>query len=161
MLGSETDLAPTSVELHDTLNVNRHALRNLPSRGLYSCILPTRRDRIAMSKLGPGVKALINAAHARPGPVPAPRHIESIYKKIEREATAHKLGRPSWLALSTATTMTMNSPEAMSALYKSASESKSTSEGVEIAELMREVGLKCIGFNGVCGTSSTYRHAQS
>ena len=102
-----------------------------------------------MSKLGAGVKALINATHARPGPVPAPRQIQSIYKKIEQEATAHKLGRPSWLALSTATTMTMNSPESMVALYKSASENQSEKDAVEIAELMREVGLKCIGFNGV------------
>ncbi|KAH7130046.1 hypothetical protein B0J11DRAFT_522302 [Dendryphion nanum] len=102
-----------------------------------------------MSKLSPSLKALINAAHSRPGPVPAPRHIESIYKKIEHEATAHKLGRPSWLALSTAATMTMNSPDSMVALYKSASESKSEPESVAIAELMREVGLKCIGFNGV------------
>jgi hypothetical protein len=102
-----------------------------------------------MSKLGAGVKALINAAHARPGPVPAPRQIQSIYKKIEQEATAHKLGRPSWLALSTATTMTMNSPESMVALYRSASENKPEKDAVEIAELMREVGLKCIGFNGV------------
>ncbi|KAF2645584.1 hypothetical protein P280DRAFT_123217 [Massarina eburnea CBS 473.64] len=102
-----------------------------------------------MSKLAPGLKALINAAHARPGPIPAPRHIQDVYKKIEREATAKKLGRPSWLALSTAATMTMNSPESMIALYKTASASKPESEGVAIAEIMREVGLKCIGFNGV------------
>ncbi|KAF2198719.1 hypothetical protein GQ43DRAFT_474295 [Delitschia confertaspora ATCC 74209] len=102
-----------------------------------------------MSKLSPSLKTLINATHARPGPVPAPRHIESVYKKIEREATAHKLGRPSWLALSTAATMTMNSPDSMVILYNMASASKPASEAVAIAELMREVGLKCIGFNGV------------
>lgn len=102
-----------------------------------------------MSKLGASVKALINAAHARPGPVAAPRQIQSVYKKIEQEAKAHKLGRPSWLALSTATTMTMNSPESMIALYRSASENQPEKEAVAIAELMREVGLKCIGFNGV------------
>jgi hypothetical protein len=102
-----------------------------------------------MSRLAPGLKALINAAHARPGPIPAPRHIQDVYKKIENEATAQKLGRPSWLALSTAATMTMNSPESMVALYQSASASKTESESVAIAEEMREVGLKCIGFNGV------------
>lgn len=46
--------------------------------------------------------------------------------------------------------MTMNSPDSMVALFKAAQESKSESEGVAIAEFMREVGLKCIGFNGVC-----------
>jgi hypothetical protein len=103
----------------------------------------------AMSKLASSVKALINAAHARPGPIPAPRHIADVYRKIENEATAQKLGRPSWLALSTAATMTMNSPESMLVLFNSASASKPDSERVAIAELMREVGLKCIGFNGV------------
>lgn len=100
-------------------------------------------------KLSPSLKSLINAAHARPGTVPAPRNIEALYAKIEREALARKLGRPSWLAISTAATMTMNSPESMFALYKAASASKSNEEAVAIAELMREVGLKCIGFNGV------------
>ncbi|KAF2180018.1 hypothetical protein K469DRAFT_593791 [Zopfia rhizophila CBS 207.26] len=102
-----------------------------------------------MSKLSPSLKALINAAHARPGPIPAPKHIESIYSKIEREATARKVGRPSWIALSTAATMTMNSPDSMLVLYNMASASKPVAEGVATAELMREVGLKCIGFNGV------------
>jgi len=102
-----------------------------------------------MSKLSPTLKSLINAAHSRPGPVPAPPRIQSIYNKIEKEATDRKLGRPSWLGISTAATMTMNSPEAMIALYNTSSKSKTESEAVAIAEFMREIGLKCIGFNGV------------
>ncbi|PSN62272.1 hypothetical protein BS50DRAFT_613276 [Corynespora cassiicola Philippines] len=102
-----------------------------------------------MSKLSPSLKALINAAHSRPGPIPAPPNVGAVYSRIEREATAHKLGRPSWLALSTATTMTMNSPDSMVELFRSASASKPATESVAIAEFMREVGLKCIGFNGV------------
>jgi hypothetical protein len=102
-----------------------------------------------MSKLSPALKSLINAAHSRPGPVPAPPKIQAVYQKIEQEATARKLGRPSWLALSTAATMTMNSPESMAALYQTSTASKSPSEGVATAEFMREIGLKCIGFNGV------------
>lgn len=100
-------------------------------------------------KLSPSLKSLINAAHARPGTVPAPRNISALYSKIEREALARNLGRPSWLAITTAATMTMNSPDSMLVLYKAASASKSNEEAVAIAELMREVGLKCIGFNGV------------
>jgi len=72
-----------------------------------------------------------------------------VYNKIEEEATARRLGRPSWLGISTAATMTMNSPDSMAALYSAASKSKPESEGVAIAEFMREIGLKCIGFNGV------------
>ena len=102
-----------------------------------------------MSKLSPTLKSLINAAHSRPGPVPAPPRIQAVYNKIEEEATARRLGRPSWLGISTAATMTMNSPDSMAALYSAASKSKPESEGVAIAEFMREIGLKCIGFNGV------------
>lgn len=42
--------------------------------------------------------------------------------------------------------MTMNSPESLAVLYQLAS---STYNKVETAELMREVGLKCISFNGI------------
>jgi hypothetical protein len=45
--------------------------------------------------------------------------------------------------------MTMNSPESMMALYNSSATARPESEGVAIAEFMREIGLKCIGFNGV------------
>ena len=102
-----------------------------------------------MSKLSPALKSLINAAHSRPGPVPAPPRIQAVYQRIQEEATERKLGRPSWLGISTAATMTMNSPESMLALYNFTSASRPQSEGVAIAEFMREIGLKCIGFNGV------------
>lgn len=47
--------------------------------------------------------------------------------------------------------MTMNSPESMLELYRLATTASSGKESqVDAAELMREVGLKCIGFNGVC-----------
>jgi hypothetical protein len=43
----------------------------------------------------------------------------------------------------------MNSPEALLELHRLASPSGAKSESVYAAELMREIGLKCIGFNGV------------
>lgn len=122
----------------------------LHNAGQFNPLFPgSVATHIIMSKLSPNLKALINAAHSRPGPGPAPRNVEAVYQKIAREAAAHKLGRPSWLALSTAATMTMNSPDSMLALYNVASASQSTADAVAVAELMREVGLKCIGFNGV------------
>ena len=46
--------------------------------------------------------------------------------------------------------MTMNSAESLTILFNLASSSaKDKSQAVYNAELMREVGLKCIGFNGV------------
>ena len=52
--------------------------------------------------------------------------------------------------------MTMNSPESMTILYEVATESQTQDDQVKTAELMREVGLKCIGFNGVRTLPSSY-----
>lgn len=56
-------------------------------------------------------------------------------------------------AKQTAATMTLNSPESLLQLYglanSSSIEKSATDHSVFTAELMREVGLKCIGFNGV------------
>ncbi|KAJ5902930.1 hypothetical protein N7495_003458 [Penicillium taxi] len=99
-----------------------------------------------MSRLSSALKALINSPIARPSTVPAPSNIASVYANIQQTAEAQNVSQPSWLALSTAATITMNSPESLSILYQLAS---TTSNDVETAELMREVGLKCISFNGI------------
>ncbi|OJK02178.1 hypothetical protein ASPACDRAFT_40997 [Aspergillus aculeatus ATCC 16872] len=116
-----------------------------------------------MSRMSPALKALINSPAARPNTLPAPRNIQSVYAKIQQEAQAKGISQPSWLALSTATTMTMNSPDSLTLLYELATSSSSTptetststspttepSSPLATAELMREVGLKCISFNGI------------
>jgi hypothetical protein len=56
----------------------------------------------------------------------------------------------------TAATMTMNSPESLLQLHKLVSQEKSVDESVYLAELVREIGLKCIGFNGVCSFPQFY-----
>lgn len=43
----------------------------------------------------------------------------------------------------------MNSPESLSILFRQATTSQSPEESVATAELMREIGLKCISFNGI------------
>ncbi|KAJ5577439.1 uncharacterized protein N7459_006403 [Penicillium hispanicum] len=100
-----------------------------------------------MSKLSSSLKALINAPAARPSTVPAPANITSVYAKIQQAAQAQHVSHPSWIALSTAATMTMNSPESLTALFQLAT--TTSSNHVETAELIREVGLKCISFNGI------------
>jgi hypothetical protein len=120
-----------------------------------------------MSKLSDSLKALINTPASRPGTTPAPHGIRSLYERIGNEALSHRVSRPSWITLSvcstfghwrnldanwvrqTAATMTMNSPDSMSILYQVATDSQGAEEQLRTAELMREVGLKCIGFNGV------------
>ena len=48
--------------------------------------------------------------------------------------------------------MTMNSPDSMLELHRFASSAPDGIDAVTAANLMREVGLKCIGFNGVART---------
>ncbi|KAF7948303.1 uncharacterized protein EAE97_003714 [Botrytis byssoidea] len=102
-----------------------------------------------MSKLSPSLKALISAPYARPGYAPAPRNIRSVFQKIEEEASANNVGLLSWLTISTAATMTMNSPDSMIELFRLATKDKDHAHAVKTVEQMREVGLKCIGFNGI------------
>ena len=127
-----------------------------------------------MSKLSEPLKALIGAAHAKPNTLPAPKHIKSVYERIANEASSKQVGLPAWLTASVsllyiidfkpsydantarqaAATFTMNSPDSLLELYSLANSpkhKKNESHGVYTAELMREIGLKCIGLNGVSG----------
>lgn len=111
-----------------------------------------------MSKLSESLKAFINVAHARPNTTAAPKHIASVYEKIAKDAGKKHVGLPAWLSASTAATMTMNSPQSMLELYSLATSpphAKGPNHGVWAAELMREIGLKCIGLNGVPRTINT------
>ncbi|KAH8689978.1 mitochondrial protein [Talaromyces proteolyticus] len=102
-----------------------------------------------MSKLSPTLKKLINSPHARPGTIPAPAQISAVYSIIAQEAGPRNVGLKAWFGAATAATMTMNSPESLVQLHKLVSEQKSQKESVYLAELIREIGLKCIGFNGI------------
>ncbi|KAB8296852.1 hypothetical protein EYC80_002263 [Monilinia laxa] len=102
-----------------------------------------------MSKLSPSLKNLIHAPYSRPGYAPAPQNIRSVFQKIGEEASQKNVGLPSWLTISTAATMTMNSPDSMLELFRLATKGQDHAQTVKIAEQMREVGLKCIGFNGI------------
>ncbi|KAK8144481.1 hypothetical protein G3M48_005757 [Beauveria asiatica] len=95
------------------------------------------------TKLSPALKALINAPAARPGPCPAPSGIRDVYARIAQDAAARNLG-PQYQA---AATFTLNSPDSLPALHSVAS--TACSSPTAAAELIREVGLKCISFNGI------------
>lgn len=108
-----------------------------------------------MSKLSPSLKALVNAPFARPGLCPAPNpasKLRDVYASIASEAAQRHVGPQPWIALSAATTFTLNSPDSLAILYELASSSDrddSPATPVAAAELIREVGLKCIAFNGI------------
>ncbi|WYZ36027.1 hypothetical protein EsH8_X_000674 [Colletotrichum jinshuiense] len=107
-----------------------------------------RKPEETMSKLAPSLKALINAPFARPGPSAAPSHIRDVYQAIARDAAQKNVGAKPWLAISAAATFTMNSPESLESLYTVAS-SSGRPDKRETAEFIREIGLKCISFNGI------------
>ncbi|KAI5856744.1 mitochondrial protein [Durotheca rogersii] len=104
-----------------------------------------------MSKLSDAVKALINASHARPGYTPAPDAATTTIAQFASDAAVKKVGLPAWVTLSTAVSATLNCPEAMTFTYLLANSMPAAESytPVQVAELIREVGLKCISFNGI------------
>lgn len=110
---------------------------------------------MSRSKLSPALKELINAPFARPGPAKAPAGIGKIYERIASEAHSKNVGPRPWLALTTAATFTLNSPDSLATLHATATNPPTAGQPykpldpVPAAELMREVGLKCISFNGI------------
>jgi hypothetical protein len=75
--------------------------------------------------------------------------MQDFFKDTECEARSRKLGWLTWISVLTATAMTIDSPETMVALFQYVTKSKPLSEGAAIAEFMQEIGLLCIGINGV------------
>ncbi|KAI1637861.1 hypothetical protein F4809DRAFT_602907 [Biscogniauxia mediterranea] len=103
-----------------------------------------------MSKLSDAVKALINASHAKPGYTRASANVSPALELFAKSAAEKNVGLPAWVTLSTAVSATMNCPEAMTQIFHLANaRSDSRRTPVRNAELIREVGLKCISFNGI------------
>ncbi|KAF7561326.1 hypothetical protein G7046_g2818 [Stylonectria norvegica] len=110
--------------------------------------MPQQKDKLEMTKLSPSLKALINAPFARPGPRAAPSQIHDVYRSIAQEASQRNLGLRPWLAISAAATFTLNSPDSLPILHRVAFADQPGAE-TSTAEFIREIGLKCISFNGI------------
>ncbi|ETS75878.1 hypothetical protein PFICI_12822 [Pestalotiopsis fici W106-1] len=108
-----------------------------------------------MSKLSDAVKALINAPAASPGLTKASAQVKPALARFASSAAEKKVGLPAWITMSTAVSATLNCPEAMTSIFHVANEQSSGGGGgssrtpAQNAELIREVGLKCISFNGI------------
>ncbi|TGJ82520.1 hypothetical protein E0Z10_g6236 [Xylaria hypoxylon] len=110
-----------------------------------------------MPKLSEAVKALVNAGHAKPGYTRAGTHVRPALERLASDADEKKVGLPAWVTVSTAVSATMNCPEAMTQVFDLANTSNAQSQRTpaQNAELIREVGLKCISFNGIPRTINT------
>ncbi|KAI1762666.1 mitochondrial protein [Hypoxylon sp. FL1150] len=110
-----------------------------------------------MSKLSEAVKALINAGHAKSGYTPSSPGVQTALARFASDAAEKKVGLPAWVTLSTAVSATLNCPEAMTQIFHIANSTPTPTPTpsspprtpVQNAELIREVGLKCISFNGI------------
>ncbi|KDN43105.1 hypothetical protein K437DRAFT_257629 [Tilletiaria anomala UBC 951] len=88
------------------------------------------------------------------GPAPAPKAdiLHSLFEKLDKDAAAKGVGWGEWMSLATATLFTLNSSGSLQSLHRyttSKLPSISLADRVSRACLMREVGLKCIGFIGI------------
>lgn len=101
------------------------------------------------NKIRPTLKALISAPFARPQTTPAPAKIRNVYQRIAREARERQYGERPWITLAAAATFTLNSPASLVSLHSVASNAAPLLTPLSVAELIREVGLKCISFNGI------------
>ncbi|KAH8087110.1 hypothetical protein HD553DRAFT_328469 [Filobasidium floriforme] len=112
----------------------------------------------AATTLSPALKALINAPHARGAAIPTSPHLSSLFKRIEDDARSKDIGIRTWLCLSTASLVTMNSPAAVCDLYSYATRSMAKAEDKAMAAaVMRETGLKCISFSGTINALGALR----
>ncbi|KAI0195497.1 hypothetical protein F4808DRAFT_440396 [Astrocystis sublimbata] len=107
-----------------------------------------------MTKLSEALKALINASHAQPGYTRANAQVKPALEQFASNAREKKVGVPAWMTVSTAVSATLNCPEAMTTIYELANNTIGRSPA-QNATLIREVGLKCISFNGIPRTINT------
>lgn len=87
----------------------------------------------AATKLSPALKALISAPHARGAAIPTSPRLSSLFKRIDDDARSKDIGIRTWLCLSTASLVTMNSPAAVCDLYSYATRSMAKAEDKAMA----------------------------
>lgn len=124
------------------------ALKTLLSQPLYGGgAAPMVSTSSAALKVG-------RSAHPAP---PAPKSLlQEAFLGLRSDAESKGVGWGEWLSIATATMVTLNSPSSLAALHHFAANGSSSSQAkleldqrVQRALLMREVGLKCIGFVGI------------
>ncbi|CEQ40681.1 SPOSA6832_02322, partial [Sporobolomyces salmonicolor] len=111
---------------------------------------------MASVKLSSALKSLISAPHAQGGPVPLPSQAATtrLFEGLSRSAARNGVGPVTWLTLSSAALVTLNSPATLCELYSFATRglpecAERSQKASEYAAVMREAGLKSISFSGI------------
>ncbi|CEH13935.1 hypothetical protein CBOM_01822 [Ceraceosorus bombacis] len=124
--------------------------RSLPT-ALKSLIkAPTFAARASTVNTG---KTLPPGRQSGPLAGPGDEKLNALFDKIDQEAKDRKVGWSEWGCFATATLVTLNASSSLAALHRHSVASPalrlSLEEKLNRAQLMRETGLKCIGFIGI------------
>ncbi|CDS82321.1 uncharacterized protein SPSC_03140 [Sporisorium scitamineum] len=106
---------------------------------------PARASRLSPStQLAPG-------RSANPSPTPKLASVTQHFQSLQAEAKQKGIGWGEWVSIATATLFTLNNPGSLQALHRFAAGSNTgdLEHRTNVALLMRETGLKCIGFIGI------------
>lgn len=118
------------------------------SRGICSQSSSQIEVPRGMSKLSQSLKMMVQTVHEPPA-----RWSEIAFKKqmqlIQQEAVGRGLGLFSWLAIVTATTMTIGSPESMRVVAQHIIQALPLDQVTEAAEYSREIAMICLAMVGV------------
>lgn len=84
-------------------------------------------------------------------PTPKLSAVSQHFQSLQAEANHKGIGWGEWLSIATATLFTLNNPGSLQALHRFAAGDKKMDleHRKNVALLMRETGLKCIGFIGI------------
>ena len=106
---------------------------------------PARASRVSASTQLPDGRA------AGPSPTPKLASVSSHFQSLQAEAKHKGIGWGEWVSIATATLFTLNNPGSLQALHKFAAGAQTgdLEHRTNVAQLMRETGLKCIGFIGI------------
>lgn len=106
---------------------------------------PARASRVPASTQLPAGRS------AHPSPTPKLSSVTQHFQNLQAEAKQNGIGWGEWIAIATATLFTLNNPGSLQALHRLAAGEKAGAlqHRTNVALLMRETGLKCIGFIGI------------
>ena len=104
----------------------------------------------AAVKLSPALKSLIAAPHTFGSPLPSPgrRATTALFDNIRSEGEAGGVGRDSWLTLTGAALVTVNSPEGICELFDYAKERRGGVEDQVMAAAVSGLGGSRVGMLG-------------